>query len=98
MIRTTLPTAFFLLISIFFNCSSASELFEHKLDINPWQDDAGFHLFSQMPLTPHLPENGGIEAPGITLFARHLLGKRQCPSGSGYCYCTPSTFFRFKLN
>jgi hypothetical protein len=46
----------YLLISIFINCSSASELFEHKLDINPWQDDAEFHLLSEMPLTPNLLE------------------------------------------
>jgi hypothetical protein len=95
--RTVLPTAF-LLISIFTNCSSATELFEHKLDINPWQGDAEFHLFSQMPLTPHLPGNEGIEASGAGLFARNLLENRQCPSSSGYCYCTPSIPFKFKLN
>ena len=96
--RTALPTAFLLLISIFINCSSAAELFEHKLDINPWQDETKFHLFSQMPLTPYLPGNKGIETSGARLFARYLLEKRQCPSGSGYCDSTPSTSLKFKLN
>jgi hypothetical protein len=59
----------YLLISIFINRSSASELFEHKLDVNPWQDDAEFYLLSQMPLTPHLLESEGIEAPDAGLFA-----------------------------
>lgn len=60
----------YLLISIFINCSSASELFEHKLDINPWQDDAEFHLLSEMPLTPNLLEKSeGIEASDAGLFA-----------------------------
>jgi hypothetical protein len=98
MIRIALSTAFFLLISTFLNCSSASGLFEHKLDINPWQNDAEFHLFSQMPQTPHLPENKGIGAPDASLFARYLLEKRQCSSGSSYCDCTSSIFFKFKLN
>jgi hypothetical protein len=91
-----LPTAFLLLISAFINCSSATELFEHKLDIDPLQDNAKFHLFSQMPLTPNLPKNEGIEASGAGLFARYLK-KRQCPSGSGYCSCTSSISFIFKL-
>ena len=93
-----ITTAFLLLISIFVNSSSASELFKHKLHINPWQDDAEFHLFSQMPPIPRLPENEGIKARDAGLFARSLLGKRQCPNGSGYCDCTSSTFFKSKLN
>jgi hypothetical protein len=89
-------TNFLLLIAISINCSFATELFEHKLDVDHWRDDAEFHFFPQMPLSPNLHGNESIEASGAGLFARGLLRKRQCPGGSRYCVCTAAISLKLK--
>src|SRR2546430_13661289 len=71
------------LVSIFAHHSSTTEL--HNVD--PHEHDADLHLLPQMPLTARLYGNESIETSGAGLLARYLLGKHQCPAGTGLCSC-----------
>ena len=84
--RAVLPTVLLLILTLA-SYPSTAELLEHKGNVDSRRHDAEVYFLGQMPLTPLLSGNNGSEASGASLLGRHLLGKRQCPAGSGFCRC-----------